>query len=666
MKRIVLAIFWLAAMMLALDVQAGKDPIGWSQSGSIPATTQLNQSYSVSFTLINNLPFPMPTPLMIVNNSSPSNEVTIDDGCSGLKLTPNQTCSVGLILIPRAAGTKQLSLFMEYGKNKVQIPKMPITTQAVGTSSSQLQGTVTNGLPSKILSNSTYTLTFTFSNNGSTALNHFSFAVNAGNTAGYTQTSTTNCTATLPAGGPSCVITGTFTTASTSGAVSVGYTGTATSASASATTSAVINNTSGQGTRTFLFENDCPQPVWFFMNGGGQGQLWGCTSNASCDALSGVPGAFACDPTAYNSTTGQHGECFWKSPAPANGIYQLTANGGTNTVILTEYVYSPTPAQPIVWSGNIAGRTGCTSGVCETADCGGGTGACPVGVGFNQPAIQAEPTFQTNGDSYDVTGINGLNVPMSMGPTNATRDATNPYTCGSPGIIADQVSTGGTIGGCTWAFTPPVLNYIWVADAGSTTCTLNSDCNQAGGEACGLKRSSILSNSSTKMCGKWLGYWTADEVCGINSAYTGAPYTCTASAAGGASFAQMFACTGAEYSASCYTSANQSACCGCQNWQDAPNNLTLPSNNSIVQQCGGTTGNSGNKSTNSVWIASALPTLSWYKAGCPSNYVYPYDDKSSSYTCTNSATANSVNYKITFCPGNNTGAPTGTVVSLRR
>jgi len=653
-------------MLVTLNVQAGKDPIGWTQSGTLPAATQLDQSYSVSFTLTNNLPFTMSSPLQISNNSSPLTEVTMVDTCSGLKLAPKQTCNVGLLLIPRAAGTKQLSVYMEYGSNKVQIPQTPLTSKTLAAPTSQLQGSVTNALPSTIRSNSTYTLTFTFTNNGSTPLNGFIFSPNAGNSAGYTQTSATNCGSTLPVGGPACVITGTFITAATSGVVSVGYTGKADSLSKSLTTSAVINNSSGHGTRTFTFVNSCSQPVWFFMGGGGQ-NIWGCTSNASCDSLSGVPGAFACDPTAFNAATNQHGQCFWKSPAPASGSYYLAPNGGTTAVVLTEYVYSPTPPQPIVWSGNIAGRTGCSltdpSQACATADCGGGSGACPVGQGFNQPAIQAEPTFQTNGDSYDVTGINGLNVPMSMQPLNATPDSFNPYTCGSPGITSNQTASGGTIGGCSWTFTPPSLAYQWVASGGSTACTMNSTCNQAGGEACGLTSTAISNNSATTVCGKWLGYFTADEVCGINPTYSQSPYNCTSAASGGATFTNMYACTGTEYKTSCYTSGNVSACCGCQNWQESPTNLLLPSNNAIVQQCGGSSGTSGNRSTNMTWINDALPTLAWYKAGCPSNYVYPYDDKSSSYTCANSTTANSVNYQITFCPGGHTGAPSGTVVS---
>lgn len=684
MKRLFLTVI---LMLLPLSALAGKDPIGWSQSGTVPGTTELDQVYSVSFTLINNLPFTMPTPLKISNNSTPTSEVTMIDDCSGKKLAPQATCDVGLLLIPRVAGTQQLSVYMEYGKNKVQIPKTPIRSQTLAGSLSQLQGKVTNKLPSAIRSNSTYTLTFTFSNIGSTALTGFSFAPKSNNSAGYTQTSTTNCGTSLPVGGPNCVITGTFTTSATSGAVSVGYTGTAGSFSASPTTSSVINNNTGTGTRQFTFVNDCPQPVWFFMGGGGQGNLWGCTSDASCDALSGVQGAFACDPTAHNSQTGQNGECFWRSPVPTDGNYELAKNGGRTTVSLTEYVYTftpaPTPTNPnpgsvtAVWSGNIAGRTGCTAGGCETADCNGGTGACPVGTGFNQPATQLEMTLEPSQDSYDLTGINGFNVPMSMAPTNATPSTTNPYTCGSPGITTDQTASGQTIGGCGWAFTPPTgagynaTNYVWVKNnSGATQCTAHTTCDQAHGEACGLSIDNIGTSSSqpannNTYCGKWLGYWTADEVCGINSGYSFAPYTCNATADGGSKFSQMYACGGSVYGNSCYTSANQTACCGCQNWQDsiAPYLITLPTDNSIVQQCGGTTGTEGNKSTNTTWINNALPTLTWYKAACPSNYVYPFDDKSSSYTCSNSSTSNNVNYTVTFCPGGNSGAPTGTIVS---
>lgn len=669
----------LPAMLIltALNAHAGKDPIGWSMTGTVPAITELNQSYSLSFTLINNLPFTMPTPLRISNNSTPANQVTMHDNCSGQKLAPNATCDVGLVLVPTSAGHQELSVFMEYGKNKVQIPKAPVKSRTLAGSASQLQGVATNGLPSAIRSNSTYVLTFTFSNIGTTPLTGVSYAPKANNTAGFTQTSATNCGTTLPVGGPSCVITGTFTTSASTGAVSVGYTGTAGTFTASPTTSAVINNNTGVGTRTFIFENKCSQPVYFAMNGGGLG-ISGCTSNADCDAKTGIPGAFACGTTANAGAGG----CFWKDPAPTSGSFLLPATNGTATVYLTEYVYTYTPPAipsnpnpgPVtaVWSGNVAGRTGCTSGTpgsCATAYCGSATtpanGNCAPGVGFQVPATLAEMTLQPSGDSYDLSVINGLNLTMSMAPNSGTTSPTNPYTCGTAGSTANQGSgSGGILGACAWNLgtTVPSVNYVWVANqSGSpTACSSNATCTAIDATyACGLSLSSVQANSASTYCGTWLGYWTADQVCGTNTSYDKAPYSCTSSADGGAQFTQMYACAGSPsvYNNSCYSNGATSNCCGCQNWQNAPTSLTVPDAAHGVLQC---------QASNTTWNNNARATVSWIKTSCPSSYVYPFDDKSSSFTCANSSTANSVSYTITFCPGNNSGAPTGTTPSLAK
>lgn len=661
-----------ALLLLSCSAYAGKDPIGWSQTGSVPATTHLNQSYSVSFTLINNLPFTMPTPLKISNNSSPANAVTLHDNCSGLKLAPNATCEVGLVLVPAVAGNQELSVFMEYGKNKVQIPKTPIRSQTAAAVS-QLSGIVTNGLASAIQSSATYVLTFTFSNLGTTPLTGFTFAPLANNSAGYTQTSAINCGSTLAVGGPACVITGTFTPAVSQGAVSIGYSGVAGTNTASPTTSSIINNSTGVGTRTFTFVNNCSQDVAFAMNGGGIG-IAGCTTNADCDRKTNLPGAFACGTTA---NAGQGG-CFWKNPAPTNGNFVLPKTSGTAIVHLTEYTYTftppPTPKNPnpgpvtAVWSGNVAGRTGCTSGTpgsCATAYCGSATtsanGNCAPGVGFQVPASLAEMTLEPSTDSYDLSVINGLNLPMSMVPSGGTTSPSNPYTCGSAGLTTNQGSGGtGTLGGCSWSLgsTVPSVSNVWVSDQGSspTVCSMNSDCT--GGldktQACGLSLKSIQSNSAATYCGLWLGYWTADQVCGTNSSYDKTPYSCTTPADGGSTFTQMYQCAGSPsvYNNSCYSDGATSACCGCQNWQSAPTNLTVPSNGSVLQ-C---------QAANSTWGTNSLSTVSWIKAACPSSYVYPFDDKSSSFTCTN-ATPNNVDYTITFCPGGNSGAPTGTIPS---
>lgn len=403
--------------------------------------------------------------------------------------------------------------------------------------------------------------------------------------------------------------------------------------------------------RTLTFENKCPYDVWMAFVGGGQ--LNQCKTDADCDAKPNVvSGTFVCDPKA----DGGKGICNWKNPIPPQGNYHLPKGGAPVDVTLIENVYPLSKTQHLVWSGVIGGRTSCTSTGCSTGDCGGGQGACPVGSGLAQPAQQAEPTFQQESDFYDITGINGLNIPMSIEPQGVTRDAHNPYTCGAPGITSDQVGTGGTIGGCSWSFLTPSFSYVWVAGGGKV-CTAHGDCNKVGGEACGLSAASITANVEQPTCGRFLGYWTGDQVCGMNAGYTHAPYQCNNAATNG-TFANMFQCNGTGYNQSCYNSSNSTTCCGCQNWQEAPTNLILPSDDTIVKQCHTT----GNGSSNAVWRANALPTLGWYKAACAPFYVYPFDDKSSTFSCTNKPSGvNSTNYKITYCPGGQTGAPVGVV-----
>ena len=52
-----------------------------------------------------------------------------------------------------------------------------------------------------------------------------------------------------------------------------------------------------------------------------------------------------------------------------------------------------------------------------------------------------------------------------------------------------------------------------------------------------------------------------------------------------------------------------------------------------------------------------MSKLKWLKAACPSAYTYPFDDMSSTFTCSNYVGGvNSVNYQVTFCPNNSNAA----------
>jgi hypothetical protein len=106
-----------------------------------------------------------------------------------------------------------------------------------------------------------------------------------------------------------------------------------------------------------------------------------------------------------------------------------------------------------------------------TADCGSDEfGRCKAGQGFMQPATQAEFTFAKQFiDFYDVEIINGVHIPVSMGPLNAEESnpiEVNPYNCGNPGAKYPRTPK---VGGCDWDLNPPSNDYLWVS-AGGKKC----------------------------------------------------------------------------------------------------------------------------------------------------------------------------------------------------
>ena len=83
-------------------------------------------------------------------------------------------------------------------------------------------------------------------------------------------------------------------------------------------------------------------------------------------------------------------------------------------------------------------------------------------------------------DFYDITVINGLNVPIEMKALNGIKNETDPYSCGNPGAVSGEQST--SVGGCTWDFSPPSVEYVWVK-AGGSACSQDSDCSDG---VCGI------------------------------------------------------------------------------------------------------------------------------------------------------------------------------------
>ena len=118
-----------------------------------------------------------------------------------------------------------------------------------------------------------------------------------------------------------------------------------------------------------------------------------------------------------------------------------------------------------LWSGRFWGRTGCSfngdTGACATGDCGGKLG-CGV-VGGKPPATLAEITLSAgapNPDFYDISVVDGYNLPMAIAPLRGThgRNPGAPLDCLVPSCVSDLNATcpadlrmldgGGKVVGC--------------------------------------------------------------------------------------------------------------------------------------------------------------------------------------------------------------------------
>ncbi|CAM9783476.1 unnamed protein product, partial [Choristocarpus tenellus] len=111
------------------------------------------------------------------------------------------------------------------------------------------------------------------------------------------------------------------------------------------------------------------------------------------------------------------GACFWALPLPEDGKTYDIAKGNSITIIMDHVA-----RDGVRWSGNFWGATGCDRAVgCETAYCLDNTGYpdgyCPASTGPIGPVTKAEFTLVDIGvDYYDISVIDGVNLPMSMSP----------------------------------------------------------------------------------------------------------------------------------------------------------------------------------------------------------------------------------------------------------
>jgi hypothetical protein len=613
--------------------------IGSSVTTPLPSSMVVNTSATFVFRFTNS------GTASATGVTTSSNSGNFSSTC-GATLLAGASCDISGSFTPTSTSPSQQTVTGTF--RYAQGSDVVASTQTTVNPATGLTGVI-SGLPSITIVGASYQVTYTFTNNNPTGMSITANSPQATVAGSYLQQANT-CpvvTGVLTAGN-TCYMTGLFTP-TVIGSSSFSSTLSAAAASPGPTTSTLTtttNTVAAGGVRTVNFVNECNFKVWFSMNGGAIGNSPNCTSNAQC------PDGTACSPSANSG----NGLCFWVNPSPAAhpgnvpvSPYELEALGGVNTSSVVVPVAANTVDVNTQWSGNISASALCDGSTkCGLADCGnkGGSASCDVGQGFGQPATQFEITMIKNDrDYYDVEVINGFHIPIQVTPINPNLIPGNEYNCGTPG---NPTASGG-FGSCNWnnAVVPTPSNaYYWVTNNGA--CNSDKTCNVAG-ELCGLD------SNIDQVCGNFIGFWSADNACGVNpnkaqpyfgcNNYLGSPYQ--------HSTYQMSALYGCQTPNaaistlnSCYI-FNNSDCCGCANWNAS--GITIPA---ATVACKTT--------SNSIWTSQVQTTIEWMKKTCPNYYTYPYDDESSTFRCSNVASgSNAVGYTVTFCPGGNTGLPAG-------
>jgi len=540
------------------------------------------------------------------------------------------------------------------------------TSTTVTTASGGIVATTPILLPSQMVVSTAKSLLLLFTNESSRSITITSRDLVVPTTGTFTADSGgDNCSGITLLPTQACQLKGTYTapatvpsTADVSITETVHYLD---AASASATTTASTSTTivtTITNTRTMTFTNACDFPVWFSLNGAAIPNSPNCPTTPC--------------PDGSTCNTGSN-LCYWNNYSPSTGSYALTTTGAGRTATVDIIGSAAIGSSTTLWSGNFSASTLCSGSSCGQAACDnhGGTTSCAPGVGFNQPATQAEITMLTvesaGTDTYDVEVINGFHMPIKMTPNQTA----NNYSCGVPG---NEVAAN-NFGACDWAnATPlnsnssPVNKYFWVTSTG-TACLSGNTCATSG-QKCGLDI------GLNPVCGDFLGYFSANQLCGINSKFTspfGDGFSCSQNLnspfpASTYPLSQLLACpvpTGStgplfnsgylNYTSGAYTSTELTQVCGCVNWWDI-SGIAANSNNgdpTFLCQSSNSSNAGSTLQVDPEWTSLVQPTIQWMKQACPSVYTYPFDDKSSTFTCTQP------DYTVTFCPGGDTGLPAG-------
>jgi len=395
--------------------------------------------------------------------------------------------------------------------------------------------------------------------------------------------------------------------------------------------------------------NQCQRPMIITANGGNSEVA--CASDGTCQE------GMTCNPATN--------QCYFDFEEPQEG-WTIAANA---SVVLWTPNAAVLQGNGVLadWSGKLEFHANHTldGGEFPSAIC-NGRPHCPTYQGMNGISTAVEFTFVPFGsDFYDVSVINGMNIPIEMRPNDlfnhVTEEASGSqrgYNCGAAGAAAQPDSR---LSACSWSYNlstqnhldlGPLLNQV---DGGFGPCTSDADC--IDGLVCGQVATVVPGSTAgiwrptthiSMECGKRIGLWSVYQLCvwSGNTYQSPPPFEgvidCPASH-------NMFACAGSEpWTTTCYSSPGE--CCGCVNWSEI---LGRP----IPE------GGKGCQGSSNLWLQKGLPYYSILKNGCPTSYTYAFDDETSTFTCQSAESRadplvpNEAGYIITLCAGTNAAPP---------
>lgn len=372
--------------------------------------------------------------------------------------------------------------------------------------------------------------------------------------------------------------------------------------------------------------------------------IWGqctCTDDADCAANQ------LCQPVVPGVQ-----QCYWGYSLPRGG--KLTHDESAQLTIKP----GSSRANAIVAGGKFYAKLACDD-----------NGNCLSDNTKGAPATLIEYTFQNDNDWYDVSYINGVNLPATMYPVPAPGvdyQADDPYRCMAAGGDAgtfdaiakyqqahaisgnDDLAPFACTNGYDALFTGSLLGFNFVsAETGAAACTKPSDC--ASGLTCGLTLAAVEGGETATACGYRLGYWTYAQLCAANASYENSGLGVDCAVQKNRAYALCKNLPGVNDTGparSCFnanTTSSGDTCCGYQEW------TKKIGGKSEAQPIGRGDAPVQGVDT-SYWKANVLPAVTYVKQECYLAYSYQYDDPYSTFTCATTGAPNATDYQITLCP----------------